>query len=427
MQPKFATVCRRSYPNTNQQNADPAIAMPENASTQQHMNRRQPPGGHPQGAAPFLRALSGADAAALAAWAAEAQPDVRWAEWLSRQNLAPLGFYRLRQAGALAALPAEVVWVLREAYYNAVGSAELHTRELTNVLDVLATAGVTPVLFKGAVLAYTAYPDPSCRPMGDLDLWIDLDAMPQAQAALESRGYEERLRTRRPAALQSQREGEIQLMGRAPGSGLVELHWGIFAGEWLHRTAAVDDGGLRSRAVPVTVAGRPALMLTPEDAIIQLAAHLAVNHQMAAPGLRGLLDVALLARSQPIDWSAVAERAHLWRMANATWLVLDLTSTLFGLPASADAIGGLRPGVVRRRLLSRLAHADSVLAGRDLTLGPLPLRFIYQLLLVDRARDAARLLGRALWPEDDWLAARYGMATPTVRWRHLWAALRGRP
>ena len=56
-------------------------------------------------------------------------------------------------------------------------------------------------------------------------------------------------------------------------------------------------------------------MLAPEDAIIQLAAHLAVSHQMAAPGLRGLLDVALLARSQPIGWQAVAERRTLgaWR------------------------------------------------------------------------------------------------------------------
>ena len=55
----------------------------------------------------------------------------------------------------------------------------LHTSELTGVLDALDAASVTPVLFKGAVLAYTVYPDPGCRPMGILDLWIDLDAMPR--------------------------------------------------------------------------------------------------------------------------------------------------------------------------------------------------------------------------------------------------------
>ena len=283
---------------------------------------------------------------------------------------------------------------------------------------------MTPVLFKGAVLAYTAYPDPACRPMGDLDLWIDLDAMPRAQAALEGLGYVQRLKAERPVALQAQREGEIQLMGRTPGSGLVELHWGVFAGEWLHRAAAVDDVGIRGRAVSVTIAGRPALMLAPEDAIVQLAAHLAVSHQMAAPGLRGLLDVALLARSQPVDWQAVAERARGWRVAAATWLVLDLADTLFGLPEAAAAIAGLRPRRMRRGLLGRFVDADSMLAGRDLTHGPL--RFVYQLLLVDRLGDAVRLLGRALWPEDAWLAARYGRRDARTRCRHLLGALRGR-
>ena len=43
--------------------------------------------------------------------------------------------------------------------------------------------------------------------------------MPRAQAALEGLGYAQHLKAERPVALQAQREGEIQLMGRAPGSG----------------------------------------------------------------------------------------------------------------------------------------------------------------------------------------------------------------
>ena len=392
----------------------------------QRLGQAQPSVGYPQGAVSFLRAIVAPDTAALGVWATTARPDARWAEWLRRKQLAPLAFYRLRQAGVLARLPAEFSGALRGMYYNAAGEAELRTRELADALDVLIAAGVTPVLFKGAVLAYTAYPDPACRPMGDLDLWIDLEAMSRAQAALEGLGYVQRLKAERPVALQAQREGEIQLVGRTPGSGLIELHWGVFAGEWLHRAAAVDDIGIRGRAVSVTIAGRPALMLAPEDAIIQLAAHLAVSHQMAAPGLRGLLDVALLARSQPIDWQAVAERARGWRVATATWLVLDLADALFGLPDAEAAIAGLRPHRMRRMrstLLGRFVDADSMLAGRDLTHGPL--RFVYQLLLVDRTRDAVRLLARALWPEREWLALRYGTVTPSVRWRHLFAALRG--
>ena len=49
------------------------------------------------------------------------------------------------------------------------------------------------------------------------------------------------------------------------------------------------------------------------------------------------------------------------------------------------------------------------------------------LLLVDRGRDAAKLIFRALlWPEREWLIARYGRYTFTTRLRHLFDAARGK-
>lgn len=391
---------------------------------QQGAKVRQPSGEHPQRAVRFLRALGAPAADALIAWAAEAQPDAPWAAWLHGQGLAPLAFHRLRGAGALVGLPAAFVGPLREAYYRAAGDAELHTRELIAVLDAMTAAGVKAVLFKGAALAHLVYPDPACRPMGDLDLWLNAVEMPCGWAALEAAGYYTRHKDDRPHTLQAEMDGEIQLIGRAPGCGLVELHYGVFAGEWLRRTAIVDRNDIRERIMPVTVAGRPAWILSPEDAIIQLAVHLAVNHQMAYPGVRGLLDIVLLTQARPMDWNAVAERARAWRVAAATWLVLHLADALLGLPDAVTAIAQLRPPAVQRWLLGRFANSRSLLTGRDLTLGPL--RFVYQLALVDRPRDAAHLLWRALWPEAGWLIARYGAAGMGVRVRHLLGAARGR-
>jgi hypothetical protein len=76
-----------------------------------------------------------------------------------------------------------------------------------------------------------------------------------------------------------------------------------------------------------------------------------------------------------------------------------------------------------RLVLVALGMAALAVVGRNLT--HRPPRFVYQLLLVDPNPDTARLLGRALWPEDGWLALRYGIVTPSVQWRHLFAALRG--
>ncbi len=385
------------------------------------MRAWQPSAFVPPDAATLLRALT--DDAALAAWAAS-RPDPAWADWLRGQGLAALVCHSLRRTGAFGRLPTVLAQPLAAAYYRAAADAELHTRELDAVLQALAAAGVAPVLFKGAALAHLVYPDPACRPMGDLDLWLTAAEMPAAIAALQAAGYRQHVKDARPVELQARREGEIQLAGTRPGQGLVELHYGVFAGEWLHRTAAVDAAGLAARVMSVTVAGRPARTLAPEDAIIQLAVHLAVNHQMSYPGVRGLLDVCLLAHSHPPDWAAVSRRARAWRVGVAVWQVLSLADELLGLPGSASALAELRPAGPRRGLLARFVNPASLLAGRDITGGPA--RFAYQLLLVDRARDAARLLGRALWPEEAWLAARYGRAGWRTRGAHLLSAVQGR-
>ncbi len=393
-----------------------------------------------QGAVSFLKALAaagqgragdGVERSTFKRSTLEGWLDTDAATWLRAQGLGPYAFYRLREAGEIGALPAAAEEVLRGAYYRAVADTVLHDRELAVVLDALAAVGITPILFKGAVLAHTAYPDPACRSMGDLDLWLTdsdpspgLRVMARGQAALEAIGYVQRHKPTRPIALMVQRSGEIQMIGQHPGSGLVELHWGTFAGEWLRRSAAVDEALIREQVRPVIILGRPARSLAPEDAIIQLAVHLAVNHQMAYPGLRGLLDLVLLARAGDVDWAEVTARAKSWRVGTATWLVLHLAADLFGLDEAAPAIAHLRPSSARRWWLGRFASARSLLALRDLTRGPL--RFVYQLLLVDRARDALRLFWRAVWPEDDWLAARYGQAGSGVRLRHLLGAVRGR-
>jgi hypothetical protein len=343
--------------------------------------------------------------------------------WLCAQGLAPLTWYAVRNAPAQS-VPANLAAELRMSYYTAVAQAEQRQRESRSVLETLASQNVNPVVFKGGALAHTVYPDHAYRPMGDLDLWVTNDEMPRAQAALEQIGYVRRTKSTRPLALMQQHNGEIQMVGQQPGKGLIELHWGTFAGEWLQRTARVEDADIRARAVPVTLAGQPALTLAPEDGIIQAAIHFAINHQLSAPWLRALVDIALMVRAQPVDWDVIVTRARAWRVGTAMWLVLKLAVELTGLDEAAPAVAQLSPSPLRRRLLDRLANARSVVELHDMTRRPM--RFVYQLMLVDRVRDAAWLFLRTLWPERHWLAARYGQASLAAQFRHLAGALRGK-
>jgi hypothetical protein len=123
----------------------------------------------------------------------------------------------------------------------------------------------------------------------------------------------------------------VQMLPSQSGQGLVELHWGVFAGEWLARTTAIDRAGVRERLLPIALSGRPALMLAPEDALIQLAVHVGINHQMSVNALRSLVDIALLVQRQPIDWAVVVSRARTWRVAAVTGLTLTLVHACFDL------------------------------------------------------------------------------------------------
>jgi hypothetical protein len=140
--------------------------------------------------------------------------------------------------------------------------------------------------------------------------------------------------------------------------------------------------------------------------------------------LRALMDIALLARHYNIDWEVIVQRARAWRVATALWLVLSLSVELAGLEEAAEAARQLRPSALRCRVLGCLANVESLVMMRDLSASKW--RYVFLLLLIDRGRDALRLCAGALWPEREWLVARYGHYTFATRLRHLFNAARGK-
>ena len=73
----------------------------------------------------------------------------------------------------------------------ALGAAleALRQRELKEVLDLLASRGVSPLLLKGSALAYTHYGNPEHRPRFDTDLLVGRDDMDAVAEVMARRGY----------------------------------------------------------------------------------------------------------------------------------------------------------------------------------------------------------------------------------------------
>ena len=92
-----------------------------------------------------------------------------------------LGWWRVRQS-ELRDTPAALD--LQDAYRLHSLQAALHEREIAEVLTLLRSAGVEPILVKGWAAA-RLYPEPGLRPYGDIDLCVAPKQYQAAAAALK--------------------------------------------------------------------------------------------------------------------------------------------------------------------------------------------------------------------------------------------------
>lgn len=319
--------------------------------------------------------------------------------WLITHGLGPLahGRFRQHQPALAAGLAADV--------YASAAANSVHFDNLARITAELSAAGIPFAVLKGAALAQTAYDGRARRTMDDLDLWIPAAQFQAAVERLLAAGFRMDVKPDRPHALQLLADGEVRLVRPAWPNGLVELHLSPYSGWWLKRTAAVDNAAIWARVQPLPGCDG-ALQLAPEDMVIHLAVHAAVNHQLGMMALRSCVDIALYSQAVSVNWPLVLRRARAMRVHTAVWLVLAYADRLFALPGLAPALQAARPGRLRLALLQRMLPLDALLHGRNLQASAA--RYAFLLLLVDRTRDRARLIARTLVPEREWLAARYG-------------------
>ena len=330
--------------------------------------------------------------------------------WLTRHQLATLAISHM------PALSERREGALRQTAFESAALQGIHQQNLATILDAFEAAGIEVVLLKGTALASQFYHSPEQRSMSDIDFWVEQGKMAQAVAAMQGAGFQRQAEKEdRPLALQALSMGEISFYRLGWQGGLVELHWSPFPGWWMYRTTQIDLDKLWAARIPIRIDDRDTHQLAAEDMFIQVAAHLTVSHQSGRAAVRSIMDLAVLARGGELNWDLVAGKASSWRVATSIWLALRLANQIVGMPGSAEAEARLRPGLLRRWLIKWLISPEAVLSGRDIRQSTS--RFLYLLLLVDKRRDLLRLVWRTVWPEPEWLLARYGQ--PTSRWQHL--------
>ncbi|HEX8219049.1 MAG TPA: nucleotidyltransferase family protein [Chloroflexia bacterium] len=330
-------------------------------------------------------------------------------EALASEGLGAVADAYLQACGMSHLLPGWMQEALRKERLRTLVTYTQRMSVLPQLKSAFQAEGVQFQLLKGFALAHQAYKPPEARSVGDIDIWVRPPDVPRASRALQGLGLRPVPESyKRPRTFLLAYGEEVMFSPHAVG-GLpetldIDLHWHLIGPWWLRRGLSVPERDLFAAPHMVTVEGEDYPTLSPTDHLYYLCLHAGAGHGFE--GLRWLVDLALLLRSQPIDWprlNRLVRASHTFAIVWHGLYLLDLalgTSYRFRITMSPT----LRHRLLLRRLLPAAPKQATGGTGRDGG-GELSIPR-QQLALLPPARAASALMSLA-WPTDRWLALRY--------------------
>ena len=309
-------------------------------------------------------------------------------------GVAPLLAYAISTRGLLEHIPDKLRARMTRTLREAAVLDEVARYEQARVTARFEAAGVRALLFKGAALSATHYPQSWLRPRGDVDVLVSRAQAETAAAALESIGYRRALQ---PQGAMVTHQARFWAPDTA-GDFACDVHWRVVDPFAFAEAFPFDE--LWSRSVGGDT--QQVRLVAPTDALLIACAHRAAHHHDSDRVLL-LYDIDRIARRlSPAEWECFARLAATHGLRAVSRRGLDLASALFatpvprstwaclagdhGEPSARFVAGGMRRVDVLRSDLARLSTW----------------------------RDRVRLLREHLFPARSYMAAKYG-----YRWRIL--------
>ncbi len=201
-------------------------------------------------------------------------------EALDVHRLAPLVTYALEQKGLMEHIPATYQAKLKDAYQRTNQTNITLLLTLDAILKTLQTYGVKPVVWKGAALADSFYPDPGTRPMGDLDFAIAPSDMDAATTAFLSIGFQPQAEMQTSDAIYFQNAMGV----------LCDVHYRVRLFE------NKDEAGLTVSLAPRHMSVDALPVLEPNAMLSHLVFHMDGHFNETGPILQWIFDIAFVLR-----------------------------------------------------------------------------------------------------------------------------------
>src|SRR5262245_13484692 len=230
---------------------------------------------------------------------------------------------------------------------------------LTEILQALERVSIDTIVLKGAALAWTIYPSPALRPMGDIDLMVPCAAARDAQLSLRPLGFDAGDMAQRrfgrnahhlPVASRSQNGVTI----------CVEIHRDALSRDTL---SSISMSNLTEPPHAFDMNGTRALTLGHVDTVRHLTHHLLEPSWNGRLRLVGLVDLCRYASTfhDQIDWPRLeSSYAFVLNALQCLHYVTPLPAALARFSPAADSPAPARVGQTIRPL-------RAILAGRQPT------------------------------------------------------------
>jgi hypothetical protein len=196
---------------------------------------------------------------------------------------------------------------LMERHRGAMANCLRIEDRLLEIDDRFSRAGIEYAVLKGPAVAHTAYPDPSLRDFGDLDLLVRGGEFKGACLVLREMGFHRVIPEPRPGF--DERFGKAAAHRHVDDSIEIDLHRTLVLGPfglWLAPDVLLD------RAARFPLGGRLIPRLDDTGTLLSVAMHASLGWP---PRLVPLRDVLQVSRAMDVDRAMLATWAREWRLS----------------------------------------------------------------------------------------------------------------
>lgn len=220
---------------------------------------------------------------------------------------------------------------------------------LREINMALAAEGIQAVWLKGAALAHTVYPEPTLRPMIDLDLLVESRDAARALAALIALGYYHEV----PEVMEVHQlfdQAELHrppqdthhhlLIGGLTGDVVVELHFQLLVSQQF--LSPEGERWFWTQTQLCSCGGFNLTIFRPEAHLLYLCIHAILHGAKADFRLSRYLDLHWLIVEETMNWQVVVERAIHLEWTQAVEQMLRQTMRYFDTPIPDHVLYQLR-------------------------------------------------------------------------------------